>query len=160
MQFKSGNFMETMDLKKTKISGKMELHFIQKQTFDIGDVEGHIVSLRKAEGKNVNTGKADFMNGARMINVSFDDLVKGNGPHHGYSTLINNGNLVITKWDGEIITTLSVDGTPITSFSGRLWWIKATGIFENMHGEGTYQGWFTSETSFVVDWEGEYYLKE
>jgi hypothetical protein len=52
------------------------------------------------------------------------------------------------------------DGTPITSFKGRMWWIKATGKFENMQGEGTYKGWFTSETSYVVEWEGEYYLKE
>jgi hypothetical protein len=152
--------METMDLKKTKIAGKMELHFIQHETFDVGDMDGHIVSLRKAEGKNVSTGKAEFMNGARMINISFDDLVKGNGPHHGYSTLKENGDSIITKWEGEIITTLAEDGTPIPSFKGRMWWIKTTGKFENMHGEGTYQGWFTSETSYVVDWEGEYYLKE
>jgi hypothetical protein len=38
----------------------MELHFIQHETFDLSNVEGHIVSLRKAEGKNVSTGTNEF----------------------------------------------------------------------------------------------------
>ena len=152
--------METMDLKKTKIAGKMELHFIQQETFDVGNVDGHIVSLRKAEGKNVSTGTNEFMNGARMINISFDDLVQGNGPHSGYSTLINNGDSVITRWEGEIITTLAEDNRPETSFKGKMWWIKATGKFEHMQGEGTYTGRFTSETSYEAEWEGEYFLNE
>ena len=49
--------MQTNDLQKTKIFGKMTFNFSQQEAFDVGDVEGHIVSLRKAEGTNINVGK-------------------------------------------------------------------------------------------------------
>lgn len=149
--------METTDL-KTKVTGKMELQLSHHEKYDIGDVDGHIISLRKAEGKNVNTGTVDFMNGAKIINFSYNDVVKGNGPHQGYSILTKNGDSLFSKWEGEIITTLSADGTPVTSFKGRMWWYKTTGKFEKMkEGGGTYKGRFTSETSYVIDWEGEYF---
>lgn len=151
--------MQTNESKKTKITGKMNYNFTQQETFEVGDVEGHIVSLRKAEGKNINTGKPEFMDGANTVNISFDDLVRGNGPHQGYITLEKNDDLVISQWEGKIVTTLSANGKPIPSFSGTMHWIKSTGQFANMQGGGTYKGHFTSETSYDVEWEGEYWEK-
>jgi hypothetical protein len=156
---KGGTEMTTNDLKKTKVAGKMTFNFTQLETFEIGDIEAHIVSLRKAEGKNTNTGKPEFMDGANAVNFSFDDLVKGTGLHQGYSKMEKNGDLVISKWEGRIVTTFSTDGKPIPSFSGTMYWIKATGHFANMHGGGSYKGHFTSETSYDVEWEGEYWFK-
>lgn len=151
--------MQTMELKRTKVAGKFSLHFTQFETFEVGDVKDHIVSLRKAEGKNINLGEQKFMDGAQLVNFSFDDLVSGNGPHQGYSKLEKNGDSVISKWEGKIVTTLSAKGKPTTSFSGTMHWIKATGHFANMQGGGTYKGHFTSETSYDVEWEGEYWKK-
>jgi hypothetical protein len=91
--------------------------------------------------------------------MSFSDLVMGNGPHQGYTEMEKNGDLVISKFDGRIVTTLSADGKPITSFSGTMYWIKSAGQFINMQGGGTYKGHFTSETSYEVEWEGEYWNK-
>jgi len=152
--------MQTNDLQKTKISGKMTFNFTQQETFDVGDVEGHIVSLRKAEGTNINVGKSEFMDGANAVNFSFDDLVIGNGPHQGYSKLEKNGDLIITKWEGRIVTTLSAGGKPIPSFSGTMYWIKSVGHFANMQGGGSYKGHFTSESSYDVEWEGEYWINK
>lgn len=56
--------MQTMELKRTKVAGKFSLHFTQFETFEVGDVKDHIVSLRKAEGKNINLGEQKFMDGA------------------------------------------------------------------------------------------------
>lgn len=149
--------MQTNESKKTKIAGKMTYNFTEHETFEVGDVEGHIVSLRKAEGTNFNLGQNEFMDGAKTVNFSFDDLVKGNGPHQGYSKIEKNGDLVISKWEGKIVTTLSADGKPIPSFSGNMHWIKSTGQFANIQGGGSYKGHFTSETSYVVEWKGEYW---
>lgn len=151
--------MQTSELKKTKVAGKFSLHFTQHQTFEVGDVEGHIVSLRKAEGTNVNKGQHEFMDGGKIVNFSFDDLVMGNGPHQGYSKMEKNGDLVISKWEGRIVTTLSANGKPIPSFSGTMFWVKSTGQFANMQGGGSYKGHFTSETSYDVEWEGEFWDK-
>lgn len=151
--------MQTNVSAKTKVAGKFSLNFVQHETFEIGDMEGHIISLRKAEGMNLSLGQHDFFDGAKIVNFSFDDLVMGNGPHHGYSKMEKNGDLVISKWEGRIVTILSDDGKPITSFSGIMWWIKSTGQFANMQGGGIYKGHFTSETSYDVEWEGEYWNK-
>jgi hypothetical protein len=70
-----------------------------------------------------------------------------------------NGDLVISKWEGRIVTTLSAEGKPITSFSGTMHWIKSAGQFTTMQGGGIYKGHFTSETSYEVEWEGEYWNK-
>jgi hypothetical protein len=151
--------MQSDDSRETKITGKMTFNFTEQETFEIGDVEGHILSLRKAEGTNINTGKPEFMDGAVAVNFSFDDLVKGNGPHQGYSTLTKNGDTIVTKWEGKIITILTAAGIPIPSFEGTMEWIKATGQYENMQGKGHYKGHFSSETSYNVEWEGKYWNK-
>ena len=152
--------MKTDDLKKTKIAGKITFNFAQHESFDIGDVDGHIISLRKAEGTNSNTGKSEYMDGAMAVNFSFDDLVRGNGPHQGYSKIGKNGDSVISKWQGKITTVFTAEGIPVPTFEGTIFWIKATGQYKNCEGNGTYKGHFTSETSYVVEWEGEYWIKK
>jgi hypothetical protein len=152
--------MQTSDSKKKKVAGKMTFNFTQQEAFDVGDVIGHTISLRKAAGVNKSTGSHDFMDGAQSSNLSFDDLVNGSGPHQGYSTLEKNGDVIISKWEGQIVTLLSSEGHPIPGFGGTLHWIKATGHFANMVGNGTYKGHFTSETSYDVEWEGEYWIEK
>lgn len=153
--------MKTDDLKKTKIAGKITFNFAQHESFDIGDVDGHIISLRKSEGTNVSTGKSEFMDGAIVVSFALEDLVSGNGPIHGYNKLIKDGDIIISKWEGKIITVISAEGIPVTSFEGRvISWIKATGQYENCEGVSTFKGYFTSETSYVGEWEGEYWIKK
>jgi len=145
---------------KTKIAGRMTAAYTKVERMDVGDVENHIVLLSESQGTNINTGKSEFMDGARVVNLSFSDLVQGNGPHQGYITIVKNGDTVISKWEGKITTTLSDEGTPIITFEGTMSWIKATGQFENMHGSGTYTGRFISDSDYTVDWQGEYSIKK
>jgi len=145
---------------KTKVSGKMTVAYTKQERIDVGDVEGHLISLSESEGINVSTGKPEFMNGAQVVNLSFADLVKGNGPQQGYVKNTKKGDTAIAKWEGKITTTLSAEGTPITTFEGTFSWIKGTGQFENIQGNGTYKGGFISKTIYTVDWEGEYSIKK
>ena len=141
---------------KTKISGKQTYNFTDVKEFEIVDADGHLMSLRKAEGINKSSGQSAFMNDAKMINISFDDLVMGNGPHEGYTTMDKDGNIGVTKWHGKIETKVQ-DNIPVITFEGTFNFVSGAGAFNKIvGGSGTYKGHFTSETSYAVDWEGEF----
>ncbi len=141
---------------KTKIAGKMTVAYTRQETIDIGDIEGHIISLGESEGTNVSTGKHKFMDGAQVVNMSFGDLVKGNGPHQGYLKLTKKGNAVFCKWEGKVTTK----GTSMPTFEGTFSYIKGTGKFENIEGDGTYKGKYISKTIYTVEWKGQYSIKK
>ena len=141
---------------KTKISGKQIYSFTDVKDFEIADTDGHAMSLRKAEGINKSSGEGAFMNDAKMINISSDDLVMGNGPHEGYNTMEKDGDIGVSKWHGKITTKMQ-DDIPVVTFEGTFSFSSGTGIFKDIvGGGGTYKGHFTSESSYEVDWEGEY----
>lgn len=140
---------------KTKINGKHVYSFTDAKDFEVADTEGHVMSLRKAEGVNKSSGEGAFLNDAKMVNISFDDLVMGNGPHNGYTEMEKDGDKSVSKWQGKIETKMQ-DGKPVTTFEGTFSFISGNGTFEKVvGGGGTYKGYFTSETSYEVDWEGE-----
>lgn len=144
----------------TNISGKISATYAQQEKIGIGDTEGHMVSLAKSEGTNENTGEHAFMEGARTVNISYGDLVKGNGSHRGYVIFANNSDTTIAKWEGMVTTTLAPDSTLATTFEGTISYISGTGQYEGISGTGTYKGSFTSTDAYVVEWQGEFYLKK
>lgn len=140
---------------KIKVAGKMTMTQTKRDTTAIGDMENHFLSLNEYEGTNVSTGENEFLDGAKVVNASFADLVKGNGPHQGYVELSQKGEAVVAKWEGRVTTVSGKDGLIIT-FEGTISWINGTDQFENIQGNGTYKGQFTSKTTYTCDWEGEY----
>lgn len=141
---------------KTKMSGKHTYNFTDTKDFEVSESEGHVLSLRKAEGFNKSSGEAEFLNDARMVNISFDDLVMGNGPHQGYAIMEKGGEKAVSKWEGKIDTKMQA-GKPVITFKGTFSFISGSGTMEKVvGGSGTYKGYFTSENSYVVDWDGEY----
>ncbi len=144
----------------TKIAGEIKAVYTKQDTAAVGDTEGHNLILATSEGPNVSTAAHEFMEGARVINYSFNDLVGGNGPHEGYVEFTKNGDSAFGKWQGKVTTTLSAEGVPATSFEGTTTWIKGTGKFESIQGTGTYKGEFISKTEYAVAWEGKYSIKE
>ena len=144
---------------KTKIAGKFTSTQTKLDTIAIGDTEGHVFSLSEYEGTNVSTGEHKFMDGAQIANVSFSDLIKGNGPHQGYVKFSQKADATFAKWEGKV-TTVSGKDAPIITFEGTFSWTKGTGQFENIQGGGTYKGQFTSKTAYTCDWEGEYFIKK
>ena len=112
------------------------------------------------EGINVSTGKKKFMDGAKVVAVEFGDYVEGNGPNLGYGKMTLNGDVVFWKSEGKSITTLSPDGTPITTFEGTYTVIKGAGQYENIQGSGTFKGKLISATKAIYEWEGESFIKK
>ena len=145
---------------KIKIAGKMTCAVTEQKMINVGDTEGHTVSLTEYEGTNVSTGEHDFMDGAQVFNMAFNDLVKGNGTHQVYVKLAKKDDTVFARCEGRTITAVSPEGTPIMTFEGTWSYIKGTGQFENIRGSGTYKGEFISTTIWVDEWEGEYFIKK
>lgn len=137
-----------------KISGKATMTYSKKEVVPIGDTEGHILMLGVSSGTNSNTGNSDYMDGATTTTRSTADLMKGNGPQAGYFTLSKDENETVAKYSGTIKTVLSPEGKPLTSFSDAWKYIKCKGGYEGCVGGGTYQGHFTSENEYSVEYEG------
>ena len=144
----------------TKIAGTMKATYTKQDTINVGDIEGHKLALAESKGNTVCTSKHKFMDGAQVTNMFTSDLVKGNGPHKGYMEFVKNGDVAFAQWKGNVTTTLSAEGSPITTFKGTYTYTKGTGRFENIQGNGTYKGEFISKTEYIVEWEGEYWIKK
>ena len=144
---------------KFKMAGTGEYTMIEGQAFNINDAEGHMVRLNKAEGNNLSTGETEWMHNAKTVNISFADATMGNGFHQGYVIIEKGNDKIVSRWEGKMTTKLSEDGQPVTTFQGNMWWTDATGKYKDMHGVATYKGHFTSENTYRVEWEGEYWKK-
>lgn len=146
-------------LKKFKVAGKQTLAYTRQERINVGDIEGHILSLIEAEGVNVSTGETDYMNGGQVINVVTSDLVNFSGPIQGYSITKKKDDSAYGKFEGKITTTLSADGTPVAVIEvAKLTWVRGTGLFRNIQGGATAKGRYISKNIYLVEWEGEYWI--
>jgi hypothetical protein len=144
----------------TAIEGTFTSGMTRQDTAAIQGAEGHMVYLQVSEGTNENTGENEFLPGAEIHTVGVADLTEGNGSHQGYIRLTGENGTVLAKWRGEIKTTMGEEGTPSVTFEGRFLYISGTGEFENIKGQGSYTGSYTSDTTYVVNWTGEYFINE
>jgi hypothetical protein len=107
-------------------------HITAAQAQDVGDVDGHTMSLVRA------FGLASFSDGSVATDyfVSTTDYVKGSGPFLNYGGLaFNDGSVLWYKTNGAVVaegTKTSNKGT-ITIFGGK-------GRFEGAKGDGTITG--------------------
>lgn len=145
---------------KIKVAGKHTFAYTNQDSINVGDIEGHILMLNEFEGFNVSTGKDKFMDGALDVAMGFSDLVMGNGTDQGYGNMSLNGDVIFWKHQGNIATTISPEGKPVTTFEGTTSFIKGTGKYKNIQGIGTYKGKTMSTTIFIIEWEGEYFIKK
>lgn len=138
------------------ISGSITLSYTKQEALPVAEAPGHMVLLGEVKGANKNTGSTDYMDGAEVTNREIGRLFQGNGTHSGYITLGKNGNSSIALWSGEVTTVMPPEGQPQTSFKGNWEYVAGTGKYDGIRGKGEYRGHFTSQTSYVVEWSGEY----
>ena len=142
-----------------KISGSALLSYSKQEAFIVPSAEGHMLVAGELTGANKNTGETDYMSGASVDNREIGQLFQGNGPHSGYYTLSKDGNTATALWKGNVTTVMSAEGNPQTSFSGTWEYVAGTGKYNGIQGKGKYSGYFTSKTTYTVDWSGEYSVK-
>jgi hypothetical protein len=88
---------------KVKMQSKYYGVFTKYEQMKIDDAEGHAMSFYEAKGAGTGSnGEFTF------INQGTSDLVKGNGPHHGYFKATDkNGHVYFSEWQGKVTTTKS-----------------------------------------------------
>ena len=139
----------------TRISGKITATYTNQESIAVGDDDGHVLLLSTSAGKNVNTGKHAFMDGAQIVNMSSADLTRGCGVHHGYIEFTESGGVIYAEWKGYVTCLRATKGGSKT-FSGTLAFTKGTGKYEHISGNGTYWGEFISATEYFVEWQATY----
>ncbi len=140
-----------------QVSGHFEPSYTQRHVLGVPQTQGHVLMLTMAEGVNRDTSKTGYMDGAKVKIHEILDLHRGNGFSSGYvSQTMPNGDEVLVKIAGIVSTNMSGEGKPQTSFSGNWQLQKGAGEYEGISGSGTYKGYFTGETDFIVDWKGYY----
>jgi len=149
-----------MGQEMNKISGKMTLAAETQETVNIGDADGHTITFSVFEGTNFSIGVRKFMDGAHVVNVAFSDLVKYNGPHQTYTTISKKDDAVIAECQGKTMTKMSADGEPMVVFEGTFTYVGGKGLYKDIQGKGIYKGQYVSPKIYVVEWEGEYFVKK
>lgn len=142
-----------------KVSGSASLTYTKQEASLVPSAGGHMLVFGELTGHNKNTGSSDYMSGANADNREIGQLFQGNGPHAGYYTMSKDGNSTTALWKGDVATVMAADGTPQTSFKGTWEYVAGTGKYNGIQGKGKYNGYFTSKTTYNVDWNGEYSLK-
>ena len=142
-----------------KISGTANLSYTKQEASPAPSAAGHMLVFGELEGVNKNTGSSNYMSDADATNREIGKLFQGNGPHSGYYTMSKDGNTTTALWKGDVSTVLAEDGSPRTSFKGTWEYVAGTGKYTDIKGKGKYSGYFTSKTSYNVEWSGEYSTK-
>lgn len=144
---------------KMKIGGELTAKYVTQESKEIGDVEGHAVSLSTLEGINKSIGEQEFMEGAKVLIIGMTDATKGNGVCWGYVKNTLGDDEVIAKYKGKVTTTIT-EGNPVTVFDVEAKFIKGAGKYANI--EGGYKGKakVISENELEIKWEGAYTIKE
>lgn len=143
----------------SKISGSAALSYAKQEASLVSSADGHMLVFGELTGVNKNKSSIDYMSDAVVSNREIGQLFQGNGPHSGYYTMSKDGNSTTALWKGQVTTVLADDGSPRTSFKGTWEYVNGTGKFAGIKGAGKYSGYFTSKTTYNVDWDGEYSVK-
>ncbi len=139
-----------------EVAGKITAGNLEVNRYAVGDVANHHIALIKSEGVNKATDATGFMDGARVSNLILSDNTDGSGPFHGYLKLLKNGESVCLEWTGYM--RIKPGEKNRLCFSGSFSFSKGTGRYENIYGVGIFEGEFTTENQYVVDWKGKYSL--
>ncbi len=142
-----------------KIAGAADLTYAKQEASLAPSADGHMLVFGELTGTNKNTDGSGYMSDADASNREIGQLFQGNGPHSGYYTMSKDGNTTTALWKGDVATVLAEDGSPRTSFKGTWEYVAGTGKYSGIKGKGKYSGYFTSKTTYHVDWNGEYSAK-
>jgi hypothetical protein len=139
----------------SKVAGTVNAKYAEQHPLAVPDAAGHALVLGRARGVNRSTGPTLFIDKGDVTNFEFADLTQGNGPQQGYISMSLGADTLISKWSGKVTTTVSPDKTPITTMQGTWTTVKGAGRYGDARGQGTYKGHFTSQTEYMVEWNGE-----
>lgn len=117
------------------------------------NAQGHILRMAESKGMSKSTS-GPFLDGWSVVNKELNDLTQGSGPSRGHVTFADGQNSVTVSWTGVTSTVLAADGTPMTGSEGKWTYTGGTGTYVGIKGNGTFKQTFTSETDYIVTYDG------
>lgn len=140
---------------------KLTSYIVKVERIPIPDTEKHAIGIYERRGL------ALFENGetAAYHTRGTFDFTKGNGPFQGYTTLkYKDGSTTMFKYQGKLTMNPS---SKLPALSGKGDYIKGTGRFEGIKGNGSFSGkYITPYTAdktkgdMVVDFTGKYNISK
>jgi hypothetical protein len=122
----------------------------------VGDNPDHVLGLFTSSGVNKSTGKTPFLDGATETEVVYYDVVKGNGPHHGFIFYKAADGTLLNEFNGYG-TAIVVDGKPYSLGVGSWHTVAGTGRYQNGTGAGTYTSRLpVPEFEGSTEWDGTF----
>ncbi|MFW5451795.1 MAG: hypothetical protein ACKE9I_09360 [Methylophagaceae bacterium] len=117
------------------------------------NAQGHILRMAESAGMSKSTS-GPFLDGWSVVNKELNDLTQGNGPSRGHVIFTDGANSVTVEWTGMTSTVLAADGTPMTESEGKWSYTAGTGGYTGISGNGSFKQIFTSETDYIVTYDG------
>lgn len=121
---------------------------------EVGDRPGHTVTLARVRGLAfLDSGEV-----AEVLATETIDDVQGSGTYEGYEVLtFEDGSTIVSRFEG--VSTVTEDGRYI-DFQGTHEYIRGTGRFAGISGEGTHEGrnHLAAGVGFYFDFELTYTL--
>lgn len=122
----------------------------KQEAMPVSSSEGHLLLLTQDSGPVTSTG---IFTSGTATDQNIHQLYQGNGHGHGFYTINTDEGNIVAKWEGYVKTVMA-EGQPNISFKGKWEFASGTGKFNNIKGNGVYDGYFTSANTRVVNWKG------
>ena len=120
----------------------------------VPDAEGHAIYLVDAKGVGFN----EAWGASAAVCTGTSEVIKGGGPVTGYAHFtFADGSTLTSKYKGEA-KGAAYGATGRREGEGTWAYIKGTGRFEGIQGEGTYKWYVIAPGIWYSDGEGEYTL--
>jgi hypothetical protein len=138
----------------TPIAGQFTCKIVEEHKSKVEGDPAHELILLKTSCDGHASGQSVRFDGGQMRMVEIDDLIKGNGTLRGYDYIkYKDGSTQADIYVGEQITTMA-NGRPEWTAIGTWDQTRGTESLANAQFRGTWKAKSTSETDFVIDWEG------
>ena len=112
----------------------------------------HVLVSQVAQGINKSMGSNAKFDGAQVLFSETVELNQGNGPQHGFISLVDAKGSETNEYTGKLTTTM-VGGQPRTSGEGTWKFVSGTGAYADGKSTGTYKFTMTSQTDFMGEWK-------
>lgn len=137
-----------------QVGGKFTCKTTEQHAIPVGGEPGHVLVVQKETCIGSASGASARFDGGQQTWVEIDDFFKGSGTMHGYELAkYKDGSTGISSYAGAQVAKM-VDGKLNWEALGTWEQTQATGSLANTQLRGTWKAKPTSETEFVMDWEG------
>ena len=137
-----------------QVAGRMTCKTPEQHAIPVEGDRDHVLIVQRVTCTGSASGQSARFDGGQQTWVEADDLIRGSGMIHGYEVAkYKDGSTGITNYAGAQLTKM-VNGKPEWVAQGTWQQTHGTGSLANVQLRGTWTAKPTSESEYVMDWEG------